>query len=152
MASWGEGAASLHPLDPGAAHCELALRVAEGSLATAPESVHLLVGSFNLYPFSLANQEALVEVDVTAVVEQGEAWIQEHFARSRSMTLEEASSWLHRWLLDPLGRLVARLANTMSRLIARRKRHQPSSRDSFSLRTLYRGLADAEGRHRPRDR
>ena len=90
----------------------------------------LLVGSFNLDPFSLANLEALVEVDDTQVVEQGEAWIQDHFARSRPMTSVEASSRLRRWLLDPLGRLVARLADAISRVIASRKRRQ-ASRDSF---------------------
>jgi cardiolipin synthase len=83
---------------------------------------HLLVGSFNLDPFSLANLEALVEVDDTQVVEQGEAWIQGHFASSRSVTTVEATARLQRWLLDPLGRLVARLAEAISRVIASRRR------------------------------
>ena len=86
----------------------------------------LLVGSFNLDPFSLANLEALVEVDDTPVVEQGEAWIQDHFARSRSITSVEASSRLQRSLLDPLGRLVARLAEAFSRVIASRKQRHAS--------------------------
>jgi cardiolipin synthase len=86
----------------------------------------LLVGSFNLDPFSLANLEALVEVDDSRVVDQGEAWIQDHFARSRSMTSVEAGSWLRRWLLDPLGRIVARLAEATSRVIANRKRRRAS--------------------------
>ena len=81
----------------------------------------LLVGSFNLDPFSLANLEALVEVADNQVVERGEAWIQDHFARSRSMTSVEASSRLQRWLLDPLGLLVVRLAEALSRLIATRQ-------------------------------
>ena len=92
----------------------------------------LLVGSFNLDPFSLANLEALVEVDDTPVVEQGEAWIQDHFARSRAMTSVEASSWMHRWLLDPLGRLVARLADAGSRVIASRRQRQASPDHSVS--------------------
>jgi hypothetical protein len=37
------------------------------------------------------------------------------------MTSVEASSRLHRWLLDPLGRLVARLADAMSHVIAGRR-------------------------------
>ena len=82
----------------------------------------LLVGSFNLDPFSLANLEALVEVADTRIVDQGEAWIQDHFARSRSMTSVQASSRLQKWLLDPLGRLVARLADAISRVIASRRR------------------------------
>jgi cardiolipin synthase len=86
----------------------------------------LLVGSFNLDPFSLANLEALVEVDDTRVVEQGEAWIQTHLASSRAMTSVEAGSWLRRWLLDPFGRIVARLAEAMSRVIASRKRRRAS--------------------------
>jgi len=86
----------------------------------------LLVGSFNLDPFSLANLEALVEVTDAAVVAQGEAWIQDHFARSRAMTTVAASSRLHRFLLDPLGRLVARLADAISRAIASRRQRQTS--------------------------
>lgn len=99
----------------------------------------LLVGSFNLDPFSLANLEVLVEVANTQVVHQGEAWIQDHFARSRSMTSVEASSRLQIWLLDPLGRLVARLADTMSRVMASRRRRQASLDHSFSSRTQRRG-------------
>jgi cardiolipin synthase len=95
----------------------------------------LLVGSFNLDPFSLANLEALVEVDDCRVVEQAEAWIQDHFARSRAMTSVEAGSRLRRWLLDPFGRLVARLAEAFSRVIAsrRRRRTPPSTEKSARL-------------------
>jgi cardiolipin synthase len=82
----------------------------------------LLVGSFNLDPFSLANLEALVEVADPAVVERGEAWIQDHFARSRPMTSLEANSLRSRWVLDPLGFIVARLAEAASRLISKRRR------------------------------
>ena len=80
----------------------------------------LLVGSFNLDPLSLANLEALVEVEDTPVVAQGEAWIQDHFAAARVVTSVEASSRLSRWLFDPLGLLVARLTQVVSRLIASR--------------------------------
>ncbi len=80
----------------------------------------LLVGSFNLDPFSLANLEALVELDDADVVDQAEEWIQSHFARSRAMTSVGASSRTRKWLLDPLGRLVARLADAVSRAIASR--------------------------------
>jgi phosphatidylserine/phosphatidylglycerophosphate/cardiolipin synthase-like enzyme/fatty acid desaturase len=104
----------------------------------------LLVGSFNLDPFSLANLEALVEVVDNRVVEQGEAWIQDHFARSGSMTSVEASSRLHRWLLDPLGRLVARLADAMSRVIASRRRRRTSPDHSLSSRTRHHGPTGAE--------
>jgi cardiolipin synthase len=82
----------------------------------------LLVGSFNLDPFSLVNLEALVEVTDPGVAEQGETWIQDHFARSPTVTSVDASSRLRRWLLDPFGLFVARLATVLSRRIARRSR------------------------------
>jgi cardiolipin synthase A/B len=88
----------------------------------------LLIGSFNLDPFSLANLEALVEVDDLPVVEQGEAWIEDHFARSRTMTSVEASSWLQRWMLDPLGRIVARLADAIGRVLASRPQRRAAQR------------------------
>jgi cardiolipin synthase len=81
----------------------------------------LLVGSFNLDPFSLANLEALAEVDHSLVVAQAEAWIQDHFARSRPMTSLEASSLAQVWFLAPFGRVVARLAEILSLIISRRK-------------------------------
>ncbi len=84
----------------------------------------LLVGSFNLDPFSLANLETLVEVEDARIVAQGEAWIGDHFARSRPMTLVEASSRWNTWLLDPLGRMVARTADAISRMIEGRRQHR----------------------------
>jgi len=86
----------------------------------------LLVGSFNLDPFSLANLEALVEVADIQVVQQGEGWIKSHFARSRPMTSVEASSWWSRWVLDPLGRFVARMTDAASRVVASRQRRLAS--------------------------
>jgi cardiolipin synthase A/B len=81
----------------------------------------LLVGSFNLDPLSLANLETLVEVAEPHLISQVEAWIQDHFVRSRSMTSVEASTWRQRWLFDPIGRLVARVVNMMGVVIASRK-------------------------------
>jgi cardiolipin synthase len=109
----------------------------------------LLVGSFNLDPFSLANLEALVEVVDPQLVKQGEAWIEDHFARSRTMTSVEASSWLHRWMLDPLGRLVARLADAIGRVIAGRKRRQASPNHSLSSGAQQRGLTGTVGKNCP---
>lgn len=105
---------------------------------------HLLLGSFNLDPFSLANLEALVEVNDNAVVQQTEAWIQEHMERSRTITSLEATSRLRRWLLDPLGWLVARIADASSRVIASRKRRRTST--DYSVST-----ADSNKHHRPAD-
>jgi cardiolipin synthase len=87
----------------------------------AVDGRRLLIGSFNLDPFSLANLEALVVVDDHRVVEQGEAWIRDHIARSRAVTGVEASSRVQRWLLDRLGRMVARLAEAASRVVASTK-------------------------------
>jgi len=101
-----------------------------------------LVGSFNLDPFSLANLEALVEVDDTKIVKQGEAWIQDHFTRSRSMTSVEACSLLQRWLFDPLGRIVARLADAISRVVVSRKRRRGAP--DFALALQPPGHAPAE--------
>jgi cardiolipin synthase len=81
----------------------------------------LLVGSFNLDPFSLANLEALVEVADARVVERGEAWIQDRFARSHSVTSVEARSLLPRWLPDPRGLVTARLVDAVSRVMATRR-------------------------------
>ena len=93
---------------------------------------HLLVGSFNLDPFSLMNLEALVQVEDPSVIEQAEAWIQDHFSNSRPMTSIEAGSFVRRWLLDPLGRLVARFAVALSGLIASRRRHKARLDDARS--------------------
>jgi cardiolipin synthase A/B len=82
----------------------------------------LLVGSFNLDPLSLANLETLVEVGDARLVTRGEAWIQDHFTRSRPITNVEASSRLQRWVLDRLGLLVARVAEMLGRLLAMRRR------------------------------
>lgn len=84
----------------------------------------LLIGSFNLDRFSLANLETLVEVDHLPVVALAEAWIREHLEGSRVITAVEASSWHRRWLFDPLGRLVARAAEAVRRVMARRRRRR----------------------------
>jgi len=91
----------------------------------------LLVGSFNLDPLSLANLETLVEVADSHLVAQAEAWIQDHFARSHPMTAVAASTWLHRWLLDPLGRVVARLVDMTAVVIAGRKRRKAWARKTI---------------------
>jgi len=93
----------------------------------------LLVGSYNLDPFSLANLEVLVEVAEARVVQQGEAWIQEHFAHSRSITSTEERTHWQRWLFDPLGHVVAQLADTMSRMIIGRRRRKHAARAGITV-------------------
>lgn len=84
----------------------------------------LLVGSFNLDPLSLTNQEVLVEVADGHVVEEGEAWIENHFAHARCVTAVEAVSRYQRWILDPFGRILARIADKTSRAIVGRRRRK----------------------------
>ena len=93
----------------------------------------LLVGSYNLDPFSLANLEVLAEVTEAQVVRQGEAWIQEHFARSPTITSIEVRTRWQRYLFDPLGHVVARLADTVSRMIVSRRRRKHSFRVGTTL-------------------
>ena len=78
----------------------------------------LLVGSFNLDPFSLANREVLVELSILQVVAQGEKWIEERFEMSKAVTSVDAGSPVHRWLLEPLGIFVARIVALISRVVA----------------------------------
>lgn len=73
------------------------------------DGLHLLVGSFNLDPFSLANMESLADVSDRRVVLEGQKWIEDHFAESRVMTSLGSSSRLQRWWLDPIGYLIVRL-------------------------------------------
>jgi len=113
------------------------------------DGCRLLVGSFNLDPLSLANLEALVEVTDPQIVEQAEAWIEDHNTRSRAMTFVEASSWLQRWLLDPIGRLVVRVVDALSRLIASRQRRRASPDHSLPAVAQRSGLADGERRNLP---
>ncbi|MFH1807490.1 MAG: phosphatidylserine/phosphatidylglycerophosphate/cardiolipin synthase family protein [Pseudomonadota bacterium] len=107
----------------------------------------LLVGSFNLDPFSLANLEVLVEVADARIVAQGEAWIQDHFTRSRVMTSVEASSRIHRWLLDPLGRLVARLADAIGRVLASRDQRLASQDQSLTQQNQDPPSTASRGEH-----
>lgn len=115
---------SLHRrlLDAGVSIHEWSGSVLHAKVATV-DGRRLLLGSFNLDPMSLANLEALVEVDDGPVVAQAEGWIQDHFVRSRAMTSVEAGTRSRRWMLDPLGRVVARLADATSRVMASRRRH-----------------------------
>jgi cardiolipin synthase len=89
----------------------------------------LLVGSFNLDPFSLVNLEALVEVNDSALVAQGEAWIEDRFARSGTMTAHGAGSLWQTWWLLPLGHLVVRVADALARLIATGRPNASRSRN-----------------------
>lgn len=84
----------------------------------------LLVGSFNLDPFSMANLEVLVQVDGAQVVTQAESWIHDHLTRCDEVASIETNSLIQRWLLDPFGRVVARLAEACARVVAGRRRRR----------------------------
>ncbi len=94
--------------------------VLHAKIATV-DGERLLAGSFNLDPFSLANMETLVEVADPAAVAAGEAWIEDHLARARPIDAVESGTWARRWLVDPIGRLLARLAELAGRALARRR-------------------------------
>jgi cardiolipin synthase len=81
----------------------------------------LLAGSFNLDPLSLANLETLVEVDDPRTVAEGDAWIQRRLATSTIMTSVASGTWVRRWILDPLGRIAARVASATGRLLSTRR-------------------------------
>ena len=108
-------------LEAGVAIHEWTESVLHAKVATI-DGRHLLVGSFNLDPFSLGNLEALVEVTDPHVVAGGEDWIQERFARCHVVTSVEASSFPRRWLLDPMGALIVRLVDAFSRTVTTRRR------------------------------
>jgi len=87
--------------------------------AAVVDEVRFLVGSFNLEPFSLANLEALVEVEDAEVAGAGRAWLETRIAEAREVTLADLAgrSPLQRWLLDAVGLFAARLAQWIGRLL-----------------------------------
>jgi len=90
---------------------------------SAVDGARLLVGSFNLDPFSLANLEALAEVDDPAAATEGAVWIRARFDEGEEITLERIGqgSWLERFLVDRVGRVVAEVASRVARLMSRRR-------------------------------
>ena len=92
----------------------------------------LLVGSFNLDPLSLANEETLVEVSDPHIAEQGEKWIRDHFDRARPMTSTEANARIKRWLFDPMGRAAFRVTAALSQFIAPAKKRRAARSYIFS--------------------
>ncbi len=91
--------------------------------AAAVDGERLLVGSFNLDPFSLANLEALAEVGIPRVAQDGESWIRARFAEGERVTIERigAGSWLERFLVERIGPLVARAAHLLAQMVLRRR-------------------------------
>lgn len=89
--------------------------------AAVADGAHLLVGSFNLDPLSLANLEALAEVRTPEAVAAGMRWIRARFDEGEEITLEHLgrASWLERLAVERLGVLVASAARWIGRWLAR---------------------------------
>ncbi len=81
----------------------------------------LLLGSFNLDPYSLANLESLVEIDDRATAEAARLWFEERAARAREVVPEEvARGWIFERLVEPLGALVEGFARLVARFLGNR--------------------------------
>ncbi len=83
------------------------------------DSRAMLLGSFNLDPFSLTNLEVLVAVTDGPVVREAQAWVARHLAASHEVTTVEMGGWFERWWFEPLGRLVALLVQAASARVRR---------------------------------
>ena len=84
--------------------------------AAAVDGARLLVGSFNLDPFSLANLEALAEIYDPDVAADGERWIRARFEEALPVAPEIArASAFERLVVERLGPLVARAAHGLGR-------------------------------------
>jgi cardiolipin synthase len=73
----------------------------------------LLIGSFNLDPFSMAMLESLVIVDDPNLARAGAAWIEKRFATGRPFATPSLRWW--RLLLGWLGAALARLIGLLLR-------------------------------------
>ncbi len=91
--------------------------------ASAVDGERLLVGSFNLDPLSLANLEALAEVEDREAAAAGARWIRSRFEEGEEVTLERIGrgSWFERLLTEHLGALVADAVRRLARLIISRR-------------------------------
>ncbi|HEY6098209.1 MAG TPA: phospholipase D-like domain-containing protein [Anaeromyxobacter sp.] len=91
--------------------------------AATVDGRRLLLGSFNLDPFSLANLEALAEVTLPVPAAEAERWIRARFEEGEHITLGRigAGSAVERFLVARVGPLVARIANGIARHVLRRR-------------------------------
>jgi len=81
----------------------------------------VLLGSFNLDPYSLANLESMVEIDDVATAAAARRWIEERAVQARLVSREEAlrGGWARR-AADALGRAVARFTEWVGRRMSGR--------------------------------
>jgi cardiolipin synthase len=85
------------------------------------DGTKVLLGSFNLDPYSLANLESMVEIDDPETAAAARRWFEERAVQARRVSPEEAmrGGWAHR-LTDALGRLVARFTEWVARNLSGR--------------------------------
>jgi cardiolipin synthase len=76
----------------------------------------LLIGSFNLDPYSMANLEVLVITDDAAAAAAGDCWIAERLAEAVPVT---SAGGLAGWLGHLVGTLVLWLARVLAKLMRR---------------------------------
>jgi cardiolipin synthase len=70
----------------------------------------LLVGSFNLDPFSMVDLESMVEAHVPSAARTAEAWISDRVAKAHAITLSELDR-------GPVRAIVARLLGLLGRAL-----------------------------------
>jgi cardiolipin synthase A/B len=81
---------------------------------------HLLVGSFNLDPYSLADLEVLVDARAADASAAAREWFERHLARARQVVdAGPRGSRLHRFIERSKGQLGLWLAQSIGRLMAR---------------------------------
>jgi cardiolipin synthase len=81
----------------------------------------VLMGSFNLDPYSLANLESLVEIDDRETADAARRWFEGRAALARRVPPEEAlRRGLAGRLLDAIGSVVARLTERVARILSGR--------------------------------
>ena len=91
--------------------------------AAAIDGRRLLLGSFNLDPFSLANLEALAEVTLPGPAAGAERWIRGRFAEGERITLDRigAGSRVERFVAERIGPIVAKIAHDLARRVRRQR-------------------------------
>jgi cardiolipin synthase len=88
--------------------------------AAVVDDTRFLVGSFNLDPLSLSNEETLVEVDDPELAWQARGWIGAHVEGAQLVKRDDVrrAPW-QRWFTDRIGLAIARLAELLGRLLNR---------------------------------
>jgi cardiolipin synthase len=88
--------------------------------AAVVDDARFLVGSFNLDPLSLSNEETLVEVDDPELAWQARGWIGAHIEGAQLVRRNDVrrSPW-QRWFTDRIGLAIARAAELLGRLLNR---------------------------------